>query len=466
MNSIFEEAKKRRLQKEEEEKFKSTQTYSDEFIPKVKTEWVGIQKTKEIVGRIIGNPHEMRKNSWDVKIILYSGWLNDSKTGFVKIIWPMIESGEKFLPDPEWILTKLYNKVTDGNWAEYTDDMVNGDDIVKKVDGKIVRKKGGKELNVYWNHIHSNKNCFQRLQKQNNIRATDTFPRSVFPGPRVIMNWIDRHDDWCKENKHTKLLTAKKFPYTFENDEGEEQTIYYIDRGIPFSLYQKIWENVVETRGHWDLDLVLKLGSDKNYIVRDALEEKISEESKKFAVSTPLTEEEKIYEKYDLDAIFKSTSYVTLRNNLLGLFKLVDSELNTTFTEELEELAFEEAKEKSELSEEESKIYDVPDNTLNETNKEKLKTQEEEVTRTPRETKPEVRTETNVEQLLESLNNWKTLDKLDKSDMIKNIEKVDENNNIIWKSDANLLPCDNCEKLLPNTVLSCPYCGTHFNTGG
>ena len=475
MNSIFEEAKKRRLQKTEEEKLKDSQSYfSNNFTP---IEWAGIRKDKEIVGRIVGNPYEMKENPWDVKIILYSEWLNDAKTSFVKITWPMIESGEKFLPDPNWILTRLYNAVHDGGWTEYTEDMVNGDDIIKKNDGKIIRRKGGKEINVYWNHIHSTKSCFQRLQKQNNIRATDKYPKNVFPSPRVILNWIDRHDSWCKENKHTKLLSAKKNPYTFKNDEGKEQIIYYIDKGIPFKLYQKIWENVVDPRHEWyendiGLDIVLKLGADKEYIVRDALEDKISEESKQIIVSTPLTEEEKNYEKYNLDEIFKPTPYVRLKNNLISIFKLVDAELNKNFTEELEELAFEEAKEQS---------LNVDDNTLSVTNEiytgQQISQEEKELNEDFKNSieNEDVKIESSqrkvrissidTESKLKSFLNWDKLDDDDKQDLKNGIDMFDEKDNIIWKQDVVLLPCDSCGKNLPNTVLNCPYCGIHFNTG-
>jgi hypothetical protein len=276
------------------------------------------------------------------------------------------------------------------------------------------------------------------------------------------MNWIDRGDNWCKENKHTKMLSSRVTPYTFKNDEGQEQTIHYIDRGVPFMLYQKIWENVIESRGHWDLDLVLKLVSDRNYIIRDSLEEKISDESKKIAISTPLIEEEKNYEKYNLDEIFVPSSYVKIKNNLNGLFKLVDAELNTTFTEELDELAFEEAKEKA--------TEDIYDDSQNGNTSIVV---EKDIPNTVQEQKQEVRQErspivensesSSVETFLNSLSNWDKLDNEDKKDMVKAIERIDDDQTILWGVDTKLVPCDECHKDLPNTVLNCPYCGKHFN---
>ena len=463
MNSVFEKAKENRLRKAEEEALKESTSYqSPDYTP---IEWVGIRKDKEIGGRIVGNPYEARQNPWDVKIILYSEILNDNKNEFVKITWPLIEKGEKFLPDPNWILTRLYNAVTDGDWEKYTEDMIDNKEIVRRADGEIIKRKGGKELNVYWKHIHSEKTCFQRLRKENNIRSTDKFPRNVFPVPRVLMNWIDRMDNWCIENKHTKMLSSRISPYTFKNDEGKNITIHYIDRGIPFILYQKIWENVIETRGHWDLDIILKLGSDRNYTIRDSLEDKISEESKQIVVSTPLTEEEKNYEKYDLDEIFIPSSYVKIKNNLTGLFKLVDSELNTTFTEELDELAFGEAKEKAteNIVPEESNTSFVVEKDINSSVGE---TQSQEIKNLGQEEIRRERTIRNpaifVESFLESLSNWGKLDNEDKMDMIKSIEKI-EDNKIVWTVNTKLVPCDDCKSELPNTVLNCPYCGKHFN---
>lgn len=457
-NSVFEEAKKKRLAKQAEAEAKKNSAgfnYSSDPI-----QYMGLETGKEKVFRIVGAPYESREKGSDVKIILYSEILNDAGTGYVKVTWPLIEKGDKFLPDPEWFFTKFYNALNEGKWEKFTEDMVNNETVFKK-DGKLV-SKWGKE--VYWSNFHKNKVCYKKILKENNRTAKEKFAREVFPKSRVLMNVIDRHDNWCAENNHTKVLSSKAQPYSFKNDKGEEQTITYVDRGVPISIYSTIWETVISPRGHWDLDIIIKKlkkteTQTANYSIRDAKEDKISEESKKIASIKPLTAEELKYEAYDLDDIFKPTSFYKLDKEFKNWFKQADLELGTKFYAELQDLAMEEMKARQTNEKDNQKVYSISD-VVNEN--ETVEADVEESKEEPKqERKGRVQTTSNVS--LETLSYWKNLDIDDQEDIKKVFKEFSaDGKTMLFNDSAVTVPCDKCKKMLPDTVMHCPYCDAKF----
>ena len=73
---------KRQQAEKERENAKNNQQWGDYE----QTEAVGLVQGKEVVGRIIGNPIEIRKQSTDPKLILQSEVVKDDKKGYWKII--------------------------------------------------------------------------------------------------------------------------------------------------------------------------------------------------------------------------------------------------------------------------------------------------------------------------------------------------------------------------------------------
>jgi len=483
-NSVIEEARKRRLAKQEEEKLKKEGVKFNNFDTGESITWMGLESNKEKVMRIVGDPFEIEnRKPTDAKIILFSEWLDDESTSFVKVNWEFVEDGEKFKPDSNWLLTRLYNAINAGEWAEYTEDMIDPNKGIREKDGQIVNKWG---RNVYWKNLHVNKKCFDYLKGDLNRRKKDRYPRPIYPRPRVLLNVIDRHDDWCKENNKTKVLSSSVTPYIFDNDKGESTTIYYIDRGVPIVVYKKLWDDVVGHRGHWNtVDVIItkkQSSSLTEYSIRDALEDKISEESKKIANADPLTDKEKEYELWNLDERFKPLSYYRMRKYFLKRFKLADLELGTNFSEELEDLASDEEKKfKEENKERESNEIFQMSKELNNNDSvddvvkdESLKTEDinvnietdnvvvEDNTQQERRKRRDS-AEDNSNESVENLKYWNSLSKEDKDDILDNMKEF-INGECIWKDNANLLPCDNqeCKKTLPSTVLQCPYCNQKF----
>ncbi len=477
-NNAVEEARRRRQNNTNEANESENRTYNTFEGERIK--WLPISYGKELkqekVMRIVGDPYEIEnRKPTDAKIILFSEWLKDDGSGYVKIIWPFVEKAEKFKPNPDWILTRLYNAINAGGWEKYTSDMIDPKKEIKEVNGKIVNK-WNKE--VYWKNANSNKTCFKSIQNEYNKKVGDTFTKPIYPSAKILLNAIDRHDTWCSQEQKTKAVSSKVSPHTFMGDDGEK-TIEYVTWGLPISVYKELWDNILNYRDHWeDVDVIIKLNSDTNkYMVRDALEEKITDESKKIASSDPLTDEERAYERWDFDEKFKPLTYFSMKANMFKRFQQADLDLGTTFVEELNDLLSDETtkfneeqknKDAKGLTEvvEDVKNEDVTlevsedvkveiDTVISEDKTETVEPQK----RQPRVTKKSETKEANVEDLP----NWNNLAVEDKEDVVENMSSFD-GDVIKWNDGTDVCECDRCRKLLPNTLLVCPYCGETFET--
>jgi len=317
-------------------------------------ETVGLINEKEIVGRIIGNPIEVRSKPTDPKLILQSEVVKDDKKGYWKLNWPWKEQNGYINPDPDWIVTKFMKKVFDGKWTKYVEADIDGKDI-KKVDGKIINTASkSKNKEGYWKHAHVNTEIY-KLLKAGNSKEGELYPKDFEPGKRVVLNWLDRHDDWCSVNKHYKLLTAKKSPFVITKEDGTKDTIYFTDTGIPNSLYDMIIDHC-KAVGTLDIDLVLIKDNriQAKYKVWDITDTKYLTDPNTSVIGKKekLTEEERAYEAYDLDKLYKVSTYFWVKKVLGSRMALCDAELGTTFVNQLNDLI---EKEKAEW--EANKVY-------------------------------------------------------------------------------------------------------------
>ena len=319
--SLFEQALAKR---DEQEKTKEEAKNNQNFGDYEETQTVGLVDKKEIVGRVLGAPLEMRNKETDPKLILQSKVVKEDKKGYAQINWKFIEKGGKYVPDPEWILTRFYNKVNEGKWEKYADGHTDE------------RGKDGA-----WTKYHSGTQISKLIE--GNAKDGEKYPKSFYPSKRVVLNWIDRHDTWCQDNNHCKLLSAKKSPFDILNDDGTKNTIYFTDTGIPLSVYSAIMEHcrAVHTL---DIDLIIiKKAIEKKYEVWDVTDEKyISKSSVEIGTSDPLSDAERDYELYNLDKLYKVCSYRKMKKVMESRFALCDSELGTSFKDELLQLVKEE----------------------------------------------------------------------------------------------------------------------------
>jgi hypothetical protein len=505
---------KRQQAEKEREDAKNNQQWGDYE----QTEAVGLVQGKEVVGRIIGNPIEIRKQSTDPKLILQSEVVKDDKKGYWKINWPIVEKNGYMNPDPDWIVTRFMKKVFDGKWTKYVESDIDGKKIVKR-EGKIINTETKSKFNEGEFRYYNTHTEIFKLLKYGNSKEGELYPKNFEPSKRVVLNWLDRMDSWCSDNKHYKLLCAAKNPYEFKKDDGTTSTIYFTSTGIPNSLYDMIIDHCKAT-GTLDIDLILikdnKLQA--KYKVWDITDTKyISEESTRIGKKGNLSDEEKSYVGYDLDKLYKVSSYHKIKKVLGSRFALCDAELGTSFVKELDALV---EHEKAEWEANKVYYYYAETNTLGwctreefekmcstspeivEISKEKYEEKHEELKKkfesqessTPTEyqkqgeQKPieqipsrrgdsvdmnqvqqeteKIDIETQCKQIFKF---WDNLADLEKSIMINSIDYFD--GNIPMYKETGHPGCSNKEcyyegtkvmSQIPNGVNSCPVCGVVF----
>jgi len=131
-----------------------------------------------------------------------------------------------------------------------------------------------------------------------------------------VMNCIDRMDDWCKTNKHTKLLTKSES-----------------EIGIGWKAFQSFSKEVDNWGDPENYDLnFIKVGDGlkTEYSVSKANPEKFSQ-----VVLEPLTSEEKSYGTYDISQLISISNNYILKY-LGNTIQQIDSLLKTTFFDELQ----------------------------------------------------------------------------------------------------------------------------------
>lgn len=447
--------------------------------------WAGLSTGQWGVFRILGLPIDLRKEHWHPKLILWSQVVTDKGDGYAKINWKqkMVNGRETGELDEDWILYRLYKAINAHKWEKYP----NGE---KDKDGNTGYRK----------FYHEDTPMFQRVA--NNRKEGDKYKKKFYPSKKVVMNIIDRMDEWCKANHHTKLLSSKH-KFWKNNDAGEP--IFFTDPGVPLKgCYNKIIDNVVHHNGSWQkLDVVVKRkgeDDDYDYEVRDASETKIDDEKvKSIATMNPLTDEELAYEKYNLDKLFPVTSFSKIKRVLGNLFKEWDAyaaskgQRDCNFYDELlaackieeEEMAKRQAeREAAEAANpkpaqvaapapqaQPAPVQVAPAATPAPAPTPATPAPAEEPTR--RRSAPAEEAPASVaDQCAKNLPSWTKLTPKDQENMIKSVEKF-ENGIPVFLKTARVYPCDNqtCKfpgtdraTETPDTVLTCPVCGMKFST--
>lgn len=481
MENFFDEAfaKQDQLMKEAEEAKKNAGNINFEDYEEVK--WLGLPPNKSIAFRLVGLPFLAREVMKDrgleidptiTKLVLHSRIMKDDEEGYINVNWPYIIKNGKYIPDPNWILTELLDTVENKYWYSYTEADIDNNKIKKDSGGKI------KNLRGYEGEYRSNskgKPSYERIVSNLSKNQDPSFKPRFRPSNRVICQVISRMDNWCKENKHTMLLATSVGQKDYKQDDGSMKTIYFPSVGISLPLYEKIKRYFRKFRKDWDIDFIIERYKSNNKweddISSSAQMDMLSEEIKHLVNNQPLTEEEKNYEKYNLDKlkiIGRTTSYSKLRRNIIGLFEQTDLDFKTNFTERLNKLADEEKEIMKKLNESKNNsVFDIESNENIEDFKEE-KVQEKTVEVKSEENsqqESEVKLSVNNENLEKVFEHWDKLDFLCKNDILESGTYIDtENKEIFFKAGISLVPCDNkeCSLLLPDKVASCPKCGTVF----
>ncbi len=408
--------------KEREEKATKGQGGGSNF---EEVSFVALENNRETVVRLLGLPYPFREKGSDVKLINMSMILgdDDKKSRF---IWPTKEE------NPNWILRKVFDRVMDYKW-------------------------NSAESKKEFTHAEAHPAIFNRVFK--NDKPEQTYESGWTPKPVCLWNVIDRSDmAWHKENNKTKVLSKKLSMY------GPNKDKVWYEVGVPNYLYEIIWNSVVEYSGDWlDYDVVLsKVSETPWYKAFHGVDEikKLSIEAKGLVFDGPLTDEEKAFERFDFDKLYKVTSYGKIKKKLGVFIQRVDAAFGTTYTNELNELAAEEeaAKPKPDPKTEEPK-KEVENKPSAPSVPEEKAVEPAKRTRAAKTVEPET-SGINWDKMSETFEGILKMSDEEKS----SVTSINEDGTWTYNlSDSDeLFECSNCQFESPGTFDNCPNCGHSF----
>jgi len=469
-------AEKRKQQQEEKDSKKGFGGGFEE------TKYAGIPKTGEAVGRFIGVPLEVRELPWHAKQVYLSTIINDTNK-YSRFVWPQefamvngfaLETGNL---DESFIMTQIIRKVFESKWTEWDQSKLNEKgfkfDTTKQ---KIVNEKGH---TGYYQDIHIDAPSYKWLKDNSFAGNTRKFIPNAKPGPRVLLPYLDRTDDWCKLNAHSKLFSTK-----YDVAEKDGKTVVYTDTGVTISWYKFFFDTIEKGTGDMEaMDFVMWKTRKPNLNTFDytikGITEMVPDSAKKIGNSNPITDEERAYKHYDLDKIFQYTKYGKILKNFEKRIRQVDIDFNSHFHQMLVELAKVEAekaaadKAASATTTSAPSSYDDGDDSDEGEAAQPAAASSMDQAVQSRAGRPARVSETlnATESKCESyFTNWDKLSTDDKAEILKHLSRF-ENNLPVWSTDDNMLDCDNPEckypgsavrTRLPNTTYACPCCGTKF----
>lgn len=465
-------------EKEREEKEKTSKNYQKREYEAIK--YVGLSKEHPTIVRFVGNfvaedLKAHRPNPSDMKFMHISKIKSDDgKTTFY--LYLPLRSDE---PEQDHLMWKIIDTVYAKEWVK---DPATGKN-------KPIETFKIKHPDVY-----------EKVNKGGFTEADGKWPYMYargWKGPEMLLiNVIDRRDDWCKVNKHTKLI-SKNVNVTAEGKE-------YADFGVPaFGFFGPLtnlrnnfkmgWEkyDVVITKTGEKLDTVTNMFNGTAFTNPAAIAANLDKsmgidpDEYKFISQEPaLTEEELNYARYDLDENFRVTSYRTIDKYLGKTIQLIDAAVNedrinagknpdSHFYADLQKLVKEEADAWAKEKAAQDAAQGIASEAAPATPAETQPAPSFETMAPVQEAAPIARTVSqeasglSAEKLavLKGYNELSTEQKSYIKDVVLNSDGT--LNHIEWTDTApSLLDCPKdmggCGQLSPNSLHLCPACGKHF----
>lgn len=437
------------LEKKEKEK-KARQNYPRTDYDDI--EYVGLSKDHPTIVRFVGNfveedPLAKRPYPSDAKFLHISKVKADDGKSIFFLQLPLRSDD----PETDHLMWRIIDAVYKKEWikdpATGKNKPVNVVEMQHPDIFKLVNKGGYTEDDGKWPYLYAK-----------GWKGTEM----------LLINCIDRRDDWCKTNKHTKLISKSVNVST----DGK----VYADKGVPaygfYDTLTNLRKNFKQGWEHYDV-VITKTGEGKDTktnmfngtaftteaAIKAGLDKSmgISEDEYKFVSQEPaLTDEELHYQRYDLDKNFQVTSYHTINKYLQNSIKKIDAALNTHFYDDLQKL----------VAEEQTK-WDADKEVLVESSEPVASTEES----TPVE-QPITRTVVDnsglTSEKIALLKGYDELSTEEKSWIQDVALKADGTvDHIVWKEGApSLLDCPTeqggCGQLSPNSFHVCPVCAKKF----
>ena len=465
-------------EKEREEKEKTSKNYQKREYEAIK--YVGLSKEHPTIVRFVGNfvaedLKAHRPNPSDMKFMHISKIKSDDgKTSFY--LYLPLRSDE---PEQDHLMWKIIDTVYAKEWVK---DPATGKN-------KPIETFKIKHPDVY-----------EKVNKGGFTEADGKWPYMYargWKGPEMLLiNVIDRRDDWCKVNKHTKLI-SKNVNVTAEGKE-------YADFGVPAygffgpltnlrNNFKMGWEkyDVVITKTGEKLDTVTNMFNGTAFTNPAAIAANLDKsmgidpaEYKYISQEPALTEEELNYARYDLDENFRVTSYRTIDKYLGKTIQLIDAAVNedrinagkspdSHFYADLQKLVKEEADAWAKEKAAQDAAQGIASEAAPATPAETQSAPSFETMAPVQEAAPITRTVSqeasglSAEKLavLKGYNELSTEQKSYIKDVVLNSDGT--LNHIEWTDTApSLLDCPKdmggCGQLSPNSFSVCPACSKHF----
>jgi len=393
------------------------------------------------VVRLVGEVPEARSNPSDALMIERS-FIRSDDGGYFTMIWH---------PDKNWPFRVLSRKL-----CKY-----------KYEDKKKVYENDGCELLNYYN--------------TNGKENPSVYESGMASSRFVLINAIDRMDDWCIKNKHTKMIAW---------DVNEVEDKKYYTWGIKGGLFKEIFDVKCTSIGaHYEnVDLVIRRFSQKQKPADDVYYQVMYDEEKRVIQNwsdkdkvdymsfinknEDLSKEELSYERYSLDNIpfiSQPTPMSVIMNKMEKFIKNVDKKYGWDIWEMMVEWKakeMEEWKAKSaerESTEEKNSKVEKKIETKASTSDELPTKVEERVEHEPKVEKQSKVAKTKKFELTEEM--FDTFEGLEKcpDHIKKHIVGVDTDNmTMSFDIDADAT-CGECNKDIPDAFDYCPFCGTDYS---
>lgn len=395
--------------------------------------YTGLTQGVPSIIRVVGGPVDSGVDPYTARTVNICRIVGDDGKKF-RVIRPSAQD------DPNYIINKIIAAVTKPAW-----------DKVTKEKSFPIKDKYPEIFNII------EKNGVPKGDQQFNYEKG-------WKGKEVfILNVIDReHMDWHKENKHTMLLAKS----VNQGKNGGE----FVDEGISAFACGPQFTKLYKRYGSWEkYDIAITKTGDKSnaFIIENATRTpEIAEEKESLVSDSPcLTDEEKSWEKYDLDKLFRITTATKIYNRLKQTIARIDVALNTHFLDELKAQVDEEKVKFDEMygrENEDSAEATSPKNT-------DVKSDEEvcdPVVSSEATTGPKTRARVAVSQNKPVWSILPFADTLSDSmkSKIKSVTKGEGNYyDIVWDCpEEDLAQCPECKTIAPLDCDTCPACGESF----
>lgn len=291
--------------------------------------------------------------------------------------------------------------------------------------------------------------------------SAQRYYHSFKPYEVTVFNCIDREDDWCAKNKHTKLIARSGQ----DKDDGTQAFVEYGLKGNPFdTALVKCMTYAPEINGY-DIAITLTGKKEEPIIVDDVSDEKDSrtfaktgctEEQREMIVVGPLTAEELSYELYDLPKEFRPSSPKKIFDVCGEFARKFDDAFDTNYYPLLKQqaddwVAEQEAKKAEKTAEAEAKVEAATNEAV------------EKATRTVAEEVPAKAEEVEIDTGIKQLPHIDVL-KPEFWPAILSIKKDGDKFTATFASDDKYrqkADCD-CGFRAPVAFNACPVCGSIF----